>query len=111
MKIANNARIFWECGDSFTLRDEGPPLFPSEACLASTATNREYPLQNFLDVGVNRNVRLRKTADLKRLPGGFAEVKKTADVVILVEHVENAFGLFVRKAERFDGDGFSVCAG
>ena len=111
MKIANNARIFWECGDSFTLRDEGPPLLLSEACPASTATNREYPLQNFQDVGVNRNVRLRETADLKRLAGGFAEVEKPADVVILVEHVENAFGLFVRKAERFDWDGFSVCAG
>jgi hypothetical protein len=67
-------------------------------------------LQNFLDFGVNRNVRLRKTADLEGLAGGFAEVEEAADVVILVEHVEDALGFFVRKAERFDGDGFSVRA-
>ncbi len=67
-------------------------------------------LQNFLNLGVDRNVSLRKPADLKGLAGGFAEVEEAADVVILVEHVENALGLFVRKAQRFDRHGFSVAA-
>ena len=67
-------------------------------------------LQNFLDFGVNRNVRLRKTADLEGLAGGFAEVEEAADVVILVEDVENLLGLFMRKAERLERHGFSVSA-
>src|SRR5580700_1473960 len=67
-------------------------------------------LQNRLNLGVDRDVSLRKPADLKGLAGGFAEVEEAADVVILVEDVKNLLGLVVRKAKRFDGHGFSISA-
>jgi hypothetical protein len=86
MKITHDARIYLECGGLFTLRNEGPPLLFSEACLAPTAPDRQYRLQNLLDFGVDRNVGLGKAADLKGLAGSFAEMEEAADVVILVEH-------------------------
>ena len=67
-------------------------------------------LQNLLDFGVYRNVGLGEAADLEGLAGGFAEVEEAADVVILIEHAENALRLLVQQAERFDGHGFSVSA-
>jgi hypothetical protein len=103
MKITHNTRNFLECGGL-------PPLLFSEACLATSATERHNPLQNLLNVSVNRDVRLRKTADLEGLAGSFAEVEEAADVVILIEHVKDPLGFFVRKTERFDGHGFSVRA-
>ena len=60
---------------------------------------RRNSLQNFLNLSVYRNMRLRKTADLKRLAGGLAEMEEAADVVILVKHVENALGLLVRQVQ------------
>ena len=58
-------------------------------------------LQNFADFGIDGNVRLRESIDLKTSAGSrprrVLEMKEAAYVVVLIQNVEDPLGLFARK--------------
>ena len=67
-------------------------------------------LENRLNIGVDGDVRLRKTVDLIARAGGALKMEEAADVVVLVEGAENTFDFLPRKSQRIERHGFSVAA-
>src|SRR4029077_4508265 len=74
-------------------------------------SSRAQWLEYGLDFGVDGDVGLGEAVNLVAGTRGVAEVEEAADVVVLVEDVEDSFGLLARKAKCGDGNGFAVAAG
>ena len=71
-------------------------------------------LKNRLNFLIDRNVSLGKTINQERrvrmASRSIAEMKKPADVIILIEEIENAFRLFARNSQRRYRHGFPEAA-